>query len=109
MAQPALHEVQGHPLCDTGDTTTMPQPLGARLGTRAKIHAVALDPHHPGAPEPVRGARSVAAGCTTSEEHGEDLLAADSTNQLAQRAVDEDEDDEPELGGPELRPDQLAH
>ena len=32
MAQPALHQVQGDPFFDTGDTKAMPQPFGARLG-----------------------------------------------------------------------------
>src|SRR5882672_8282583 len=34
MAEPALHEIQGDPFFDTGDTKPVPQPFGARLGAR---------------------------------------------------------------------------
>src|SRR5262249_6770189 len=77
----------------------------------------AIDGHHvppaPGAHSSyclrLRLAPSAAPGHTAPEEHGDDLLAADGANQLTQRAVDEEQHDEPELDGPEMRPDNLTH
>src|SRR5262249_35223659 len=38
------------------------------------------------------------------EQHADDLLTTDGADELAQRAVDEQQDDQPELDGPEVRP-----
>src|SRR5262245_63273777 len=46
---------------------------------------------------------------TASKEHFNHLLTADGTDQLAQRAIDEEQHYEPELGRPEVGPDDLAH
>src|SRR5262245_39953319 len=46
---------------------------------------------------------------TASKEPCDHLLAADGTDQLAQRAVDEEQHGEPELGRPEVGLDDLAH
>src|SRR5262245_35143831 len=43
-----------------------------------------------------------------TEEDLHDLVAADHAHELTQRTVDEDQDDEPELHGPEVRPDDLT-
>src|SRR5215471_15065043 len=43
-----------------------------------------------------------------SEEDVDDTLATDDADELARRAVHEDQHDEPELDGPEVRPDDLA-
>src|SRR5262245_39815125 len=43
-----------------------------------------------------------------AEEHPEDLAAAHGPDELPQRAVHEDQDDEPELDGPEVRPHDLG-
>src|SRR5262249_10418734 len=48
------------------------------------------------------------SGGTAPEEDFDDLLAADGADHLAQRAVDEEQDDQPELDGPEVWPDHLA-
>src|SRR4030095_10964721 len=50
---------------------------------------------------------SEAPGRTASEEHFDHLLAADGADQLAQRAVDEEQHDEPELARPEVGPGGL--
>ena len=54
-------------------------------------------------------APSAAPGRTAPEDHVDDLLAAEGANQLAEGAVAEEQDDEPELDGPEVRPDDLVH
>src|ERR1044071_6992855 len=51
---------------------------------------------------------SRARGSGRAEEHHLDLLAADGSDELAGRAVDEDQHDEPELDSPEVWPHHLA-
>jgi hypothetical protein len=47
----------------------------------------------------LRLAPSAAPDCTAPEEHVADLLATEGANQRTQRAVDEEQDDEPDLDG----------
>src|SRR5262245_49630455 len=44
----------------------------------------------------------------SAEENRHDPLAADHAHELTHRTIDEDQDDEPELHGPEVRPDDLT-
>src|SRR5215469_5581933 len=49
-----------------------------------------------------RDLRSAVSGIV--KEHADDALAADRADDLAHRAIHEEQDDEPDLDGPEMRP-----